>query len=184
MPTLFTPEQIDSARDHFGEYGHVAFKDAYPLDASEAAILEAYATKPRARTRSFKEKAHRLYGIESRTQPQLSVIVDAVGRLAEGLGRHIWPVRPGTKPYLDLIEMQPAAVGKLHRDKPEVVEAVGVTTLRGISTLLDHTLVPGVVAFMDPYRRPLHQGINLSDQERIGLVVAAEEPPQTPQIPS
>jgi len=178
---FFNPDQRSAAIAHFDETGHVGLADSYSADIADAAASQAYTLLARGRmNRGPEHNAYYLSGMPQPTQqPELRTVVDAIQEAASLLGRDLRTDEPNTRIRALLLEMGRNVTGDLHIDQ-KVRQAVGITTLRGMSDLwfpngsndgVTYTLEPGAVVVHDAERELPHRGSNGPEAERTGLTL-------------
>lgn len=174
---LFSPHEVDDAREHLQEFGHVGMTGMIPPFDGEQVRLEAerMSHKPYPRDGGG-EQVTIVKGREPGwREPAFSALLQNMYRAAEVLGRDL---RPGHREEARriLLDMNPGSRGQPHYDQASTIGLGGVTNLIGRSALwfedgTVYSLDEGEIVFHDHDRHLFHGGYTDHDSSRVGLVI-------------
>jgi hypothetical protein len=177
MTELFPSQEIGKIRTEFLKLGHVGIANSYDeLHANVAArqLNKAGRKQQLSATDVLLEdmSEYKLNG-----KPGLSNIIDSVSNQVDLIDEDLWPKAPN---FFLHVEQRAGAEGYWHKDPPNFIGAVAITTVMGNSMLNiedghKYRVSPGSLVLLDASRLLVHQGVNDGDTNRVGLVFSVTD---------
>lgn len=173
MIETFRSDQIEAAKEHYDEIGHVCIEDVYSSEDAAATAFLAHRQQLRPSCALGEQRSTTEVDMKPSSTGRGQGLIYQIGLVAAQLGYPGWPDADGRR-TCQYITMNPHTLGIRHYDKGER-GLVAITTVKGASFLEfegsdPYVLTPGKVAFHNADLQLLHRG-STEDSERIGLAI-------------